>query len=134
MKIHKLKFPSRADFEAFITDDPCIRAIAIVAETGLIPYPTEFDEDGNALPVTFREGFHVDVMTTEVIQEWKQQTVTGAHEWYHGFGRGETVTAEDFETELPNDTWTKSEIQTYLTNNGIEWKQSWSKAQLLAAV
>jgi hypothetical protein len=36
--------------------------------------------------------------------------------------------------ELPNDTWTKAEIQTYLTNNGIEWKVSWSKAQLLAAV
>jgi len=36
--------------------------------------------------------------------------------------------------ELPNDTWLKAEIQEYLTNNGIEWKSSWTKAQLLAAV
>jgi len=37
------------------------------------------------------------------------------------------------EPEAPNDTWTKAQIQEYLTNNGIEWKQSWTKAHLLDA-
>jgi hypothetical protein len=38
------------------------------------------------------------------------------------------------ESAQPNDTWLKAEIQTYLTNNGIEWKSYWTKAALLAAV
>ncbi len=74
-----------------------IMAIAIVGETGLIPYPTEYDDEGNPLPTRYREGFHVDIMTTEVIQEWKPYTVTGGNEWAHSFGYGEVVTAEDFE-------------------------------------
>ena len=104
--IHKLRFKDKAEFQEFIdtydmsselmkTDDRIV-AIAIVAETGLIPYPTEYDEEGNTLPVTFIDGFHVDVMTTEVIQEWKDYTVTGTHDWYHGFGYGEVVTEQDF--------------------------------------
>jgi hypothetical protein len=96
MKIHKLRFKDKAAYESFITEDARIVAISIVAETGLIPNPTEYDEEGNPLPVTFRDGFHVDVMTTEVIQEWKDYTVTGSNQWYHAFGYGETVTAEDF--------------------------------------
>jgi len=106
MKIHKLRLDNRAAYEAFIAPylnedgaivDERIKAISIVGETGLIPYPTEFDEEGNPLPLTFRDGFHVDVMTTEVIQEWKDYTVTGEHHWYHSFGYGEVVKEEDFE-------------------------------------
>ncbi len=100
MKIHKLRFKDHQAFDTLMqahTDDARIYAIAVVCETGLIPYPTEFDEEGNPLPVTFREGYHVDIMTTEVIQEWKPYTVTGGNEWAHSFGYGEVVTAEDFE-------------------------------------
>ncbi len=96
MKIHKLRFKDKAAYESFITEDERIIAIAIVAETGLIPYPLEFDEHGEVLPTRFREGFHVDVMTTEVIPEWKDYTVTGTQNWAHSFGYGEVVTAEDF--------------------------------------
>jgi hypothetical protein len=96
MKIHKLKFTDQSAYESFITEDERIVAVSIVAETGLIPYPTEYDEEGNPLPVQFRDGFHVDVMTTEVIQEWKDYTITGSSHWYHAFGYGDTVTAEDF--------------------------------------
>jgi hypothetical protein len=106
MKVHKLKFKDKAEFQEFIdtydmsselmkTDDRIV-AISIVAETGLIPNPTEYDEEGNPLPVTFIDAFHVDVMTTEVIQEWKEFTVTGEHHWYHSFGYGEVVTEQDF--------------------------------------
>lgn len=98
-KIHKLRFTDRSAFESLMqahTDDARIVAVAVVGETGLIPYPLEFDDEGNPLPVTFREGYHVDVMTTGVIQEWKPYTVTGAHELAHSFGYGEVVTAEDF--------------------------------------
>jgi hypothetical protein len=97
MKIHKLRFQNKAAYESFIIEDERIVAISIVAETGLIPNPTEYDEEGNPLPVTFIDAFHVDVMTTEVIQEWKEFTVTGEHHWYHSFGYGEVVKAEDFE-------------------------------------
>jgi hypothetical protein len=97
MKIHKLRFKDQSSYESFITEDERIVAISIVGETGLIPNPTEFDEEGNLLPVTFIDGFHVDIMTTEVIQEWKEFTVTGDHHWYHSFGYGEVVKAEDFE-------------------------------------
>jgi len=95
--IHKLKFQNKAVYESFITEDARIVAISIVGETGLIPYPIEYDEEGNPLPVTFRDGFAVDIMTTEVIQEWKEFTVTGEHHWYHSFGYGEVVKAGDFE-------------------------------------
>jgi hypothetical protein len=94
--IHKLRFQNKAAYESFITEDARIVAISIVGETGLIPNPTEYDEEGNPLPVTFRDGFHVDIMTTEVIQEWKDYTITGSNQWYHSFGYGDTVTAEDF--------------------------------------
>jgi hypothetical protein len=104
MKIHKLRFKDQSAYEAFIgnyvteeTKDARIVAISIVGETGLIPNPTEYDEEGNPLPVTFIDAFHVDVMTTEVIQEWKEFTVTGEHHWYHSFGYGEVVKSEDFE-------------------------------------
>ena len=120
MKIHKLRITKKRMVDTIINEDGMtteneyyidekhvlellmqnhrdkIKAIAIVGETGLIPYPTEYDEEGNPLPVEYQEGFHVDVMTTEVIQEWKPYTVTGAHEWAHSFGYGEVVTAEDF--------------------------------------
>jgi hypothetical protein len=97
MKIHKLKFQNQSAYESFITEDARIVAISIVGETGLIPNPTEYDEEGNPLLVTYVDAFHVDVMTTEVIQEWKDYTVTGEHHWYHSFGYGEVVKAEDFE-------------------------------------
>jgi len=95
--IHKLRFKDQSAYESFITEDERIVAISIVGETGLIPNPTEYDEEGNPLPVTFIDAFHVDVMTTEVIQGWKEFTVTGEHHWYHSFGYGEVITAEDFE-------------------------------------
>lgn len=120
MKIHKLRITKKRMIDTITNEDGTtfeneyyldeshvlelliqnhkdkIVAIAIVGETGLIPFPTEYDEEGNPLPVTFREGYHVDVMTTEVIQEWKPYTVTGEHEWAHSFGYGEVVTAEEF--------------------------------------
>jgi len=132
MKVHKLRFASRADFDAanITTTLPYVRAISIVGETGLIHNPTEYDEEGNPLPVTFIDGFHVDIMTTEVIQEWKEFTVTGEHHWYHSFGYGEVVKEEDFILK-PTDSWLKADIQAYLTANGIEWTTSMTKAQLL---
>ena len=96
MKIHKLKLADKAAFEFLDLTDKRIVAVAIVGETGLIPLPTEFDEEGNALPVQFRDGFHVDVLTTEVIQEWKDFTVTGIENPYHSFGIGEPITQDDF--------------------------------------
>jgi hypothetical protein len=130
MKIHKLRFKDQEAYKSFLTEDHRIVAIATVAETGLIPYPTVFDMDGNPKPVTFREGYHVDVMTTEVIQEWKEFTVTGEHGWYHSFGYGEVAKEGDFVLK-PNDSWLKADIQAYLTANGIEWTTSMTKAQLL---
>ena len=96
MKIHKLKFTDRSAFESLDPTDKRIVAVAIVGETGLIPLPTEFDEEGNPLPVQFRGGFHVDVLTTEVIQEWKDFTITGIENPYHSFGIGEVITQDDF--------------------------------------
>lgn len=84
------------DDEGVITDAR-IHAIAIPFETGIIPNPTEYDEQGEPLPQTFKDGYHVDIMTTEVIQEWKPYTVTSSSHWMHSFGGGEVVTDEDFE-------------------------------------
>jgi len=122
MKIHKLKF---TDKEQYLTATKALRlppytgldengdevdlpieslswdsrivATAYPFETGIIPNPIEFDEEGNAIEQTFKEGFHVDVMVTEVIQEWKAYTVTGDHKWAHLFGFGEVVIIEDFD-------------------------------------
>lgn len=62
--------------------DSRIKAVAIPFETGIIPD---------------KEGYHVDVMVTEVIQEWKEYIITGEHSWAHQFGMGEVVKEEDFE-------------------------------------
>lgn len=100
MRIHKLKFTDKAAWEALKAnheDDKRIHAIAIPFETGIIPNPIQYDEEGNTLEQTFKEGYHVDVMTTEVIQEWKEYTIIGNHTWAHNFGTGEVVREEDFE-------------------------------------
>lgn len=109
LKVHKLIFTDISEWEAIkatITDeiegnsiitDNRIVAIAIPFLTGKIPNPIEFDEEGNPLEQTFKEGYHVDVLTTEVIQEWKDITVTGASHWMHSFGMGEVVKEEGFE-------------------------------------
>jgi hypothetical protein len=122
MKIHKLRFTDKeqyleltkplrmppyttTDEEGNEVDLPIdnlkwdsrIKAIAIPFETGIIPNPIQYDEEGNVLAQTFKEGYHVDVMVTEVIQEWKDYTITGEHTWAHNFGMGEVVKAEDFE-------------------------------------
>lgn len=106
MKIHKLKFTYKAAWEAIqatftddegVITDARIHAIAIPFETGIIPNPIQYDEEGNPLAQTFKEGYHVDVMTTEVIQEWKDYTITGEHTWAHNFGMGEVVREEEFE-------------------------------------
>jgi hypothetical protein len=85
LKVHKLKFNSEqewVEFKSLYEGDNRIVAIAIPFETGIIPN---------------KEGYHVDVMTTEVIQEWKDYTITGEHSWAHHFGMGEVVKEEDFE-------------------------------------
>lgn len=97
-KIHKLKFDNKAAWEtlkAAHAEDIRILAIAIPFETGIIPNPTEYDEEGNTMEQTFKEGYHVDVMTTEVIPEFLPYTVTGEHTWAHNFGFGEVVTPEE---------------------------------------
>jgi hypothetical protein len=48
--------------------------------------------------------------------------------------RQDFINFNEGESTQPDENWTKAEIQTYLTNNAIEWKQSWNKTQLLAAV
>jgi hypothetical protein len=99
MKIHKLKFSNEAEWQTLkdaYKGDARIKATAYPFETGIIPNPVEFDEEGNALDQTFIEGFHVDVMVTEVIQEWKTYTVIGITHEAHQFGFGEVVTDSDF--------------------------------------
>lgn len=100
MKIHKLRFTNQAAWEALKAaheEDSRINAIAIPYETGIIPNPIQYDDEGNPLPQTFKEGYHVDVMVTEVIQDWKDYTVTEIESPAHQFGYGEMVKAEDFE-------------------------------------
>jgi hypothetical protein len=100
MRVHKLRLTDKSTWEAIKANhinDTRIHAIAIPFETGKIPNPIQYDEEGNPLEQTFKEGYHVDVMVTEVIQEWKDYTITGEHSWAHQFGMGEVVKAEDFE-------------------------------------
>jgi|GEM_PF-3737457 len=120
MKIHKLRITKKyftetitnedgsvIEFEAYYDEEHILEnlmrdhkekivAVAVVNETGLIPLPVKYDEQGEPLPVQYCDGFRVDVMTTEVIQEWKNYTIKAASKWYHSFGYGEVVKAEDF--------------------------------------
>ena len=107
MKIHKLRFTDKEQYLEltkplrlppytttdeegnevdlyidYLKWDSRIKAVAIPFETGIIPN---------------KEGYHVDIMTTEVIQEWKDYTVTGISSPAHRFGMGEVVKEEDFE-------------------------------------
>jgi len=42
------------------------------------------------------------------------------------------VESNSNEQELPDSTWTNAEIRDYLTQNGIKWTSSMTKAQLLS--
>jgi hypothetical protein len=132
--IYQLKFPSQAEWEQFkeqLTDNP---AIITIVELGTLSEGGTYDNEGNVVeePVIY-EGYHVDIKTSELLPI-PNEFITAPTNPKHGERWKAGCVVVQPAPEPPNDTWLKAEIQTYLTNNGIEWKQSWTKAQLLAAV
>jgi hypothetical protein len=78
------------------------------------------------------EGYHVDLKTSELLPI-PNGFITAPNNPKHGERWKAGCVVVQPEPEAPNDTWLKVEIREYLTNNGIEWKQSWTKAHLLDA-
>ena len=94
--IHKLKLQNAAAWQALqvVTIDEqdqqaawLSKAMTIV-EVGTITKPATFDEEGNELtPATVIEGWHVDVLSNEIIEELREYCLEKApNHPVHGYG------------------------------------------------
>lgn len=143
-KVYKLKFDNSEQFQSLCfqldVNDNMIPAawmadVITIREIGTITKGGKWDEEGNVITEpTVLKGYHVDVKSREYIPELNEHIVWPPPEkpvhgkrWQQGCEIVEPIIT-------PTADWTKTKIQDYLTNNGITWKQSWNKAQLLAAV
>ena len=92
--IHKLKFNTilnedgREITQEFITDLLAKFDIKTIVHIGTITKPATFDEEGNELtPATVIEGWHVDVLSNEIIEELREYCLEKApNNPVHGYG------------------------------------------------
>ena len=95
--IHKLKFNTiinkeddRDITQEFITDLFSKFDIKTIVHIGIIIKPATFDEEGNELtPEQVIEGWHVDVLSNEIIEELREYCLEKApNHPIHGYGWG----------------------------------------------
>lgn len=89
--IHKLKLATKEHSDSILTDEIRSKCMTIV-EIGVIIKPSTFDETGTQLtPDTVVEGWHVDVLAKEIIEELREYCLDHAPaNPKHGYGWGYT--------------------------------------------
>lgn len=89
--IHKLKFIGKDQSDSILTDEIRAKCFTIV-EIGPITKPATFDENGNQLtPETIVEGWHVDVLAKDIIEELRPYCLDHAPaNPQHGYSWGYT--------------------------------------------
>ena len=100
-----------------------------VVEVGYVPIPATYDEDGEELTeATFNEDFSVDILTEKTLDLGQYIVKCHPEKWHHGFSGVDAVLAD----KIPDEDWTKKEIQDWLTEQGVAWTDDMEKAELLA--
>jgi len=83
--VTKLKFTDKAEFDTWKNSEAENTAIMTVVEIGTITIAATFDNEGNELtPAETIEGYHVDVMSTGIIQSLKNYTIIPPDNPVHG--------------------------------------------------
>ena len=93
-----------------------------------LTYPAAYDEDGNEVtPAGEYDTYAVDILTELDLPDLYKYCVVPRDSWHHNFsGRYTTIV-----WVIPDDSWLKDDIRTWLTANSIDWEISNTKVELL---
>jgi len=99
-----------------------------IIELGYIPKKPIYDDDGNITnPDAKNTDYAVDVYgVNDKIKD--KFVINNPANWYHVISGVDAVLAD----KIPDEDWTKKEIQDWLTEQGIAWTDDMKKAELLA--
>ena len=103
-----------------------------IREVGHVPIDATYDDEGNELtPPSQHDDFSVDILTKKTYANLNDYIISDK-KWWHNISGVVIPLVEKVEViETPTLDWLKADIQAWLTDQGIEWSSSMTKAELL---
>lgn len=140
MKLYKLSFTNKAEWDSVKTSilipsedgnypsGTYTNNNMTVVEVGNVPIDATYSEDGEVLTeASFNTDWAVDILSEKVVDVGDYIVRSTPDNWRNSFYGVNDVP----EVALPSTSWLKAEIQSWLTDNGIEYNNTMTKSELL---